>query len=88
MNLFDMTESQLDSAIQAHYNNMYDAYYHTNEPDPCCKYCTHFCPGNTLDRKTYCERYDEDGAEYYTETDPDDWCEEYEQIEDEPEEDW
>ena len=42
MNLFDMTESQLDSAVQAHYANMYRQYYETDEPERCCENCRYY----------------------------------------------
>ena len=41
MRLFDMSESQLDAAVQSHFDQMYaDAF--ENGDDPCCENCRHY----------------------------------------------
>lgn len=42
MRLFDMTEDQLDSVVQTHFDHMFNAYYHLDEPEPCCNLCRYY----------------------------------------------
>lgn len=72
MYLFDMSDSDLDRAVQAHYDNLYNQYYGTDEPDPCCKNCSHY------DGSCCCDyaHIDEE-----IEKDEDDYCDYYEQEE-------
>ena len=86
MNLFDMTESQLDEAVQAHYNNMYDQYYGVNEPERCCENCIHYgvyadkCCSRLWDNLTK-EEEDQMLAEDDLSPvmkDPDDYCDNHE----------
>ncbi len=64
--LFDMSESELDREVQAHYDRMYrDAYEY--EYEPCCKYCDHYYG-------CQCSLDEEDH-------DDDDYCDEYKERE-------
>ncbi len=65
MNLFDMSESALESAVNAHYDNLYNRYYHLDEPEPCCKICYNNCGG-------YCTFEDRD-----KEVEDDDYCDDF-----------
>ena len=63
--LFDMTDAELNRAVEAHYDRMYEDYY--GDSGECCKYCVHYnCP--------FCTYDDEDQPE----KDDDDWCEHFE----------
>lgn len=66
--LFSMSESELDSAVQAHFNNMYDEYYHTNDPEPCCEFCRHHYGGECFRKE------DEDCP---VARDDDDYCDDF-----------
>jgi hypothetical protein len=39
--LFDMSEAELDRAVEAHYDRMLDEYEREQEM-MCCKYCKHY----------------------------------------------
>lgn len=67
--LFSMSEAELDSAVQAHYNNMYDDYYHTNAPDPCCEFCRYHYGGECFLHE------DDDGCPFAM--DDDDYCDNF-----------
>ena len=66
--LFEMSDADIDRAVQTYYDRMYrDAY---EQPEPHCKDCTHYCGGE-------CERFNddedsEDYGEYYVPVNPDD----------------
>lgn len=60
MNLFQMSDAQLDSMVERHYDKLFrDAY---ERPEPHCKDCIHYVASCGQ-----CERMDED----FTEIDPD-----------------
>lgn len=75
LRLFDMTESQLDQAVQRHYDAMYKAHFEREE-EPCCKNCqyhsgTDCCISDyideeedymTVDDDDYCDRYKVDDS--------------------------
>lgn len=63
--LFEMTESQLDSAVQSHYDNMYRQAFETG-CDPECSNCKHYYGG-------FCFLDDEAGVE----RDPDGYCDDH-----------
>lgn len=83
MKLYEMTDAQLDHAVQAHYDRMYDRYYHVGEPDPCCENCDHYSKPictilervMTNDEIEEAERTDDWSA---IEKDPDDYCDNWE----------
>lgn len=84
MRLFEMTESELDSAIQAHYNNLYDAYcdQQEGEPEPCCENCKYYDSGccELLENEMPEEeitRMIEEGDYSAIEKDADDCCDDF-----------
>lgn len=81
--LFEMTEDDLEQAVQEHYQRMYDDYYHTNEPDPCCKNCRYYARAwNGQPSQCECEDKYTDEDESYATVDEDDYCDEWEGEED------
>ena len=75
MLLFEMTEDELEEALQEHYNRMYEEYYHLNEPEPCCKNCQHFAPAwNGHPSQCECDDKYSDEDEEYDKADEDDYC--------------
>lgn len=83
MLLFNMSDAQLDAAVQAHYDRMYDDYYHVNDPEPCCDNCDFYSDGicqkleNALTEEEAAEM---DETEDYSaiEKDKDDYCDKWE----------
>lgn len=69
--LFDMSDSEIDSAVEAHYDRMYEDYYGDN--GECCKYCywreNPYCTYNADE---------EDDDEDLPVVDDDYWCEHFE----------
>ena len=87
MNLFDMTESQLEEAVESYYNSMYNEYYGLNKPEPCCKNCAHYAGSICQYRENLLnsgevEQADTDEDAYWIEMDEDDYCPEHEYRED------
>lgn len=86
MYLFDMTESQLDQAVQAHYDQMYRDYYHLDEHEQCCANCTHYSGGccayriDLLDDGEVESEGEEADRKWYT-MDEDDYCPKHEFVE-------
>ena len=83
MKLYEMTDAQLDNAVQAHYDKMYDDYCRLNESDSCCENCYHYSDGiceclervMTNDERKQAEETDDWSA---IEKDPDDYCDNWE----------
>ena len=69
--LFEMSEAELDRAVERHYDQMYNDYYHLNDPEPCCGNCKYHCGSDCC----ICEYVDE--AEDYKTVDDDDYCEQW-----------
>ena len=83
MRLFDMTESQLDAAVQAHYDQMYRDFYESGpDVDPCCGNCDHW---GGPECRLLEERMTDEEAEQARETgdwsaidrDEDDYCDDW-----------
>jgi hypothetical protein len=68
--LFDMTESELDLAVQAHYDRMLDEYL-DDGPQPECSNCKYY-------DGAYCCH---DKYEIPEEMDDDDYCDDYRVVE-------
>lgn len=91
MKLFEMSEYDLDRAVQAHYDRMYDDYYGTDEPDPCCENCRHYCEpvcGILEDVMTdeEAEEAEKNNDWSAIEKDKDDYCDDFDWADTEP--DW
>lgn len=71
MKLFDMTEADIQRAEDAYTNRLYDIYYGTDAPEPCCENCAYYSGG-------FCSQAD--GGED-KEVDDDDYCELHEYAE-------
>ena len=59
--LFDMTDSEIDRAVEAHWDRVWEEQ--NAEPVECCKYCYHY-------NSPFCTYDDEDCPE----KDEDDYC--------------
>ena len=71
--MFQMSDAQLDSMVQAHYDKLYrDAF---ERPEPHCENCIHY-----IKSSHQCERENEDEDEYvYAYVNPDDdVCDDFE----------
>ena len=77
MRLFDMTESQLDAAVQAHYDWMYREAFERDEPEPCCGNCVHYdcgdCGRLDLLHEEDIERDEDDYCDYWEQKEEDDY---------------
>lgn len=90
MRLFDMTDSQLDSMVQAHYDRLLDQHLKFNDMY-CCNNCLHYCKSTKICSIAE-EQLDEAELElmYKEETfgeimcEPDDYCKDFEPYDDEP----
>ena len=40
--LFDMSEADLDRAVEAHYNRLYYEFYESDAPEACCGNCKYY----------------------------------------------
>ena len=86
MRLFEMTDAQLDAEVQRHYDHMYNEYYHINEPEPCCKICSHYedgmC-GKLLDSMNEEECSEMEACDDWSEVErnEDDYCDDFDQKE-------
>lgn len=84
--LFEMSDAELDRIAESHYDRMYRDYYHLDEPEPCCKLCSHYDGTNCeklLDAMTE-EEYDamEESNDWSeVERDDDDYCDDFEMKE-------
>ena len=79
--LFSMSDAELDAAVEAHYDRMYDDYYHTNEPEPCCDNCRYYSPGvcTRMEDKLTDEDFENETDEWKAcEKDPEDYCDDWE----------
>ena len=74
MKLFDMTEDDIQRAVDAHDAVLMDIYYGSG-PEPCCKYCKYFSGSECC----LCEWKEE--IEDYKLVDDDDYCDYYKQAE-------
>lgn len=69
--LFDMSDAELNRAVERHYDQMFSQYYHEDEPEPCCKNCRYH-NGSDCCISDYI-----DGEEDYMTVDDDDYCDRY-----------
>ena len=81
-----MTESQLDAAVQSHYDYMYRQHYETDEPERCCENCQYYgqyddkCCSRLWDKLSKAEEDQmlaEDDLSPVMK-DPDDYCDDHE----------
>ena len=70
MRLFDMTDADIQRAVDAHDAHLLDIYEGTG-PEPCCKNCRYHAGSDCC----LCEWRDD--VEDYKIVDDDDWCESY-----------
>ena len=83
MYLYEMTDAQLDAAVQAHYDRMYDEYYGVNEPDRECGNCEHWDGSFCSLKENACtqeelDEMDETGDYSEIQTVSDDYCDNHE----------
>ena len=81
--LFDMTDAQLDAAVESYYDSLYKRFYNLGEPDPVCMNCRHYSYGRCSVRENELDTDDVSDEEYYKqiEVDPEDYCDEHEFME-------
>lgn len=81
-----MKESQLDEAVQSHYDYLYRQYYETDEPERFCENCRHYgqygdkCCSvlwDTLSKEEEATMMAQDDYSIVMK-DPDDYCPEHE----------